>query len=106
MKKTSLLLVLGLAVILASAAAPKANAGVVVGVGIGAPIYVPPVRYGYVAPAYVAPGYVAPTYVGSGAYVAVGPRPFYRRAYVAPVFRDRFYGRRVVVHRNFYGYRR
>ncbi len=34
MKKTSLLLVLGLALVLASAAVPKANAGVIVGVGI------------------------------------------------------------------------
>jgi hypothetical protein len=107
MKKTSLLLVMGLAVLLASAVAPKANAGVVVGVRIGGPVYVPPVRaYGYVAPGYVAPGYVAP-YVGPRAFVTVAPRRFYRRAYVAPVYRDRWYGRRaVVVHRDYRGFRR
>ena len=105
MKKLSLLMVLGLAAIIGSAATPKANAEVVVGVRIGGPVYVHPVRvYGYVAPAYVRPVYVAPR-----AYVAIGPRPYYRRAYVAPVrvfHRDRFYGPRVIVHRDYYGYRR
>jgi hypothetical protein len=102
MKKTSLLMVLGLAVILASAATPKANAGVVVGVRIGAPVYVPPVRaYGYVAPVYVRPAYVAPAYVGPHAFVRVGPRRVYRRAYVAPVYRDRYYRTRVIVRRDF-----
>lgn len=100
MKKTSLLLVLGLAVILASAAAPKANAGVVVGVGVGVPVYVHPARV-YVAPPYVAP-YIAPA-----PYVAFRPLPpVYRRAYIAPrPFYGRFYGPRVVVHRG-YGWRR
>src|SRR5947209_2628367 len=87
MKKTSLLLVLGLAVILASAAAPKAHARVVVEVGIGVPVYGYPVpAYGYVAPPYVAPAYVGPGYFAP--YVAVAPGPYYRRAYVGRVYRD------------------
>jgi hypothetical protein len=107
MKQGSLVLVLGLMVVLATAAAPKANAGVVVGVRFGAPVYVPPVRvHAYFGPTYVEPAYVAPAYVGPRAYVALRPRPYYRRVYVAPVYRERFYGPRVVVRRNFYGYRR
>ena len=102
MKKTSLLLVLGLAAILGTAAVPKANAGVVVGVSVGAPVYVHPGRV-YVERPYVAPVYVAPApYVAFRAYP-----PVYRRAYVAPAprFYGRWYGPRVVVHRA-YGWRR
>ena len=108
MKKTSLLMVLGLAVVLASAAAPKANAAVVVGVGIGGPVYVHPVRtYGYIGPRYVAPGYVARPYFAPGPFVAVGPAPSYRRAYVpAPYVYGRVYGRRFVSRRGYYGNRR
>jgi hypothetical protein len=102
MKKASVLLGLGLAVILGTAAVPKANAGVVVGVNVGAPVYVhrgpvyvaPPYARGYVAPAYVAP------YVGFRAYP-----PVYRRAYIAPpAYYGRWYGSRVV--RRDYGWRR
>ena len=83
MRKSSLLLVLGLTVIAVSAAVPKANAGVVFQVGVGAPVYGYPVpAYGYVEPPYVPygtsyfePGYVAP-------YVVVRPGAYYRRAYV------------------------
>ena len=75
MKKTSLLMVLGLAVVLASAAAPKANAAVVVGVGIGGPVYVHPVRtYGYIGPRYVAPGYVVRPYFTPGPFVGIWAR--------------------------------
>src|SRR5581483_5433389 len=95
MKKTGLLLVLGLAVMVGTAAAPKANAGVVVGVSVGAPVYVHPARV-YVAPAYVAP---AP-YVAFRAYP-----PVYRRVYVGPRVYSRWYGPRVVVRRS-YGWRR
>jgi hypothetical protein len=108
MKKTSVLLVLGLALVLASVAAPKANAGVVFGVAISAPVY-PVHAYGYVGPRYYARGYVAPAYVAPGPYVAYGPRPIYRRYYAAP--RPYFYGggryeRRFEGHRDFYRDRR
>src|SRR5215475_1755034 len=104
MKKTSLVLVSGLAAILACAAVPKANAGVVVGFTVGAPAYVAPVpAYGYVAPGYIGRAYVAPR-----PYVAFRPvPPVYRRAYVAPgpVFYQRWHGPRVIVHRDHYGWR-
>jgi len=108
MKKTSLLMILGLALVLGSAAAPKANAGVVFGVGVGVPVY--PVRaYGYVGPRYYAPTYYAPAYVG-GAYVAPGPyvdygyAPVYRRYYWRNHYR-RDYDRRFE-RREFRNYRR
>jgi hypothetical protein len=108
MKKTSLLMILGLALVLGSAAAPKANAGVVFGVGVGVPVY--PVRaYGYVGPRYYAPTYYAPAYVG-GAYVAPGPyvdygyAPVYRRYYWRNHYR-RDYDRRFE-RREFRDYRR
>lgn len=105
MKKASLLTVLGLALVLASAAAPKANAGVVFGVGVGAPVY--PVRaFGYVGPRYYAPGYVARPYIAPAPYVGYGPVPVYRRYYApAPVFYGRHYDRRFES-REFRGYRR
>lgn len=59
-----------MAVVLVSAAAPKANAGVVVGVGVGTPVYVRP------APAY--------PYVVPRPYLAYGPPRVYPRVYVAP----------------------
>ena len=105
MKKTRLVLVLGLAAILAAAAVPKANAGVVVGVNVGAPAFVGPVgAYGYVAPAYI-----TPVHVGPRPYVAFRPvPPVYRRVYGAPgpVFYRRWYGPRVVAHRDYDGWRR
>lgn len=105
MKKTSLLLVLGLAVMLGSTAVPKANAGVVVGVSVGAPVYVHRARV-YVGPSYVAPAYVAPAYVAPAPYVAFRAYPpVYRRAYVGPRYYGRWYGPRVVV-RHSYGWRR
>lgn len=105
MKKTSLLLVLGLAAMLGTAAVPKANAGVVVGVSVGAPVYVHPARV-YVGPRYVVPAYVAPAYVAPAPYVAFRAcPPVYRRAYVGPRSYGRWYGTRVVVHRS-YGWRR
>ncbi|HEX6805953.1 MAG TPA: hypothetical protein VF133_19925 [Terriglobales bacterium] len=87
MKKIGLVLTMGLLLTLASAAAPKANAQVAVGVAIGTPVYVRPVApYPYVAPR---------------PYVAYVPAPVYSRVYVgtAPVYyrhwdRDRYYGRR------------
>ena len=109
MKKTSLLMILGLALVLGSAAAPKANAGVVIGFGVGVPAYR---AYGYVGPRYYAPTYYAPAYVG-GAYVAPGPyvdygyAPVYRRDYWRHRYGrdyDRHYYRRFE-HREFRGYR-
>jgi hypothetical protein len=90
MRKTSLLLVLGVALVLASAAAPKASAGVVVGVAAGAPAY-PVHAYGYVAPGYVARPYFVPR-----PYVAFVPAPVYPRVYVAPepVYYRQWYPRR------------
>src|SRR6266568_3242781 len=82
MRKTGLLLVLGVALVLTSAGAPKASAGVVVGVAVGGPVYVRPVHaYGYFGPRYVAPHYFAP-----GSYVAFGPAPVYPRVYIASAF--------------------
>jgi hypothetical protein len=104
MKKASLLLVLGLAMMLGFAATPKANARVVVGVGvgIGGPVYVPP------APVYVAPPVYVNPYVAPVPYAAYVPGPYYRHVYVAPrpVFRGRYYARRYAVRRDFRGYRR
>jgi hypothetical protein len=104
MKKASLV-VLGLAAILTAAAVPKADAGVAVGVSVGAPAYVAPMgAYGYVAPAYAAPVYVAPR-----PYVAFRHAPpVYRRVYVAPgpVSYRRWHGPRVVAHRDYDGWRR
>src|SRR5206468_4546324 len=89
MKEKSLLMVLGLALVLGFATAPKANAGVVVGFGVGVPAY--PVRaYGYVGPRYYAPTYYAPAYVdgayGAGPYVDYGNAPGIRGNY----WRNRF----------------
>jgi hypothetical protein len=110
MKKTSLLMILGLALVLGSAAAPKANAGVVFGVGVGAPVY--PVRaYGYVGPRYYAPSYYAPGYVAApyvAPYVDYGYAPTYRR-YYSPYRYGRDYDRRYdrrVERREFRDYRR
>jgi hypothetical protein len=104
MKKASLLMVLALALIGLSAAAPKAHAGVVVGVEVGAPVYVHPGRpYLYGPRVYVGPRYEAPwPYAG---YVAA---PIYPRAYVSPgrVYYRHWYPRGYVGRRDFYRYRR
>jgi hypothetical protein len=110
MKKTSLLMILGLALVLGSAAAPKANAGVVFGIGVGAPVY--PVRaYGYAGPRYYAPSYYAPGYVAApyvAPYVDYGYAPTYPR-YYSPYRYGRDYDRRYdrrAERREFRGYRR
>jgi hypothetical protein len=67
MTKSTIFALLGLAVMLALASPPRANAGVVIGIGVG-PVYPRP-AYGYVIVhprpyVYYAPGYVyAPRYV-------------------------------------------
>jgi hypothetical protein len=103
-KKTSLLMALGLALVAASAAAPKANAGVVVGVQVGAPGYVYPARpYFYGSRVYVRPRYVVPT-----PYVGYVPAPVYLRTYVAPgpVYYRHWYPRGYDGRRAFYRHRR
>ena len=104
MKKTSLLMVLGLAMVAASAAATKANAGVVVGVQVGAPGYVYPARpYFYGPRVYVGPRYVVP-----GPYAGYVAAPIYPRAYIAPgpVYYRHWYPRGYAGRRGFYRYRR
>src|SRR5436305_13616974 len=93
MLKRSLLLAVGAALFLSLAAAPRANAGVVVSVAVGGPVYVHPVRpYVYVGPRYVAPPY---------AYVA---GPVYPRFYAAPgpVYYRNWYPRHYVPRRDYY----
>lgn len=89
MKKVSLLLTLAIAAVLGSAAAPKANAGVVVGVRVGTPVYVRP------APLY--------PYVVPRPYVAYVPPRFYPRVYVAPapVYYGHGYPRRYYARRDY-----
>jgi hypothetical protein len=103
MKKASLLMVLVLALIGLSAGAPKANAGVRVGVQVGTPVYVHPARpYFYGPRVYVGPRYVVPVpYAG---YVAA---PIYPRAYVAPapVYYRHRYPRVYAGRRDFYRHR-
>ncbi|HEY1463641.1 MAG TPA: hypothetical protein VGF44_09510 [Terriglobales bacterium] len=96
MKKSNLVLMAGLAVGIMFSAAPKAHAGVVVGVNVGAPVYVHPVRpYVYYAPhAYYAPR----------SFVAVAPVRVYRRNYAGPYY-SRWYPRHEV-RRGYYGWRR
>ena len=107
MKTTSAVLMLAAAVTISALAVPKANAGVVVGISVGAPVA--PV---YVAPApayeYVAPAYVAPVYLAPAPYVAVRPLvPFVPRVYVAPgALYRRGYVPGVVVRRDRYDWRR
>ena len=98
MRKTTMLLALGMALALGSAAAPRANAGVVVGVSVGTPVYVPPA---YVRPVYVRPIRAYPYFVPRP-YVAVAPAPIYPRVYVVPAPDRRWYPRRYVVYRGFY----
>jgi hypothetical protein len=98
-KKTGLLMALGVALLLASAATPKGNAQVAIGVSVGAPVYVHPwrpYRYGYVAPYVVARPYV------------YAPAPVYPRVYVAPapVYYRHWYPRRYYARRDFDRYRR
>jgi len=79
MKHASLLLTLAMAVVLFSAAAPKANAEVVVAVRVGTPVYVRPAPpYRYVVPRpYVA--YLPPR-VAPRVYLAPAP-VYYRHGY-------------------------
>lgn len=95
MKKGNLVLMAGLAVGMMVSAAPKAHAGVVVGVNVGAPVYVHPIVRPYV--------YFAPR-----PYVTVAPVPVYRRYYgPRPYYYSRWYPQReVIVHRGYYGWRR
>jgi hypothetical protein len=88
MKKTTILLVLGVALFLASAAAPKAHAGVAVGIAVGTPVYVHPLR----------------PYFVPRPYVAWAPAPVYPRVYVgqAPVYYRHWYPRGYVVVRHDY----
>lgn len=88
MKKTGILLALGLVLVLASATVPKANAEVIVSVGVGAPVYVHPVHYRYFVPR---------------PYIAYVPAPVYPRVYVAPapVYYRYWYPRRYYAHRDF-----
>lgn len=94
MTKGNLVLMLGLAAGMMLTAAPKAHAGVVVGVRVGAPVYVQPVRtFAYIAPR---------------PFVAVRTVPVYRRYYVAPrpVYRRYRQARRErFVRRGYYGRR-
>jgi hypothetical protein len=76
MRKRNLLLMCGLAVAMMFSAAPKAHAGVIVGVRVGAPVYVHPAR------AFV---YGSPhVYVAPRPFVAFARVPVYRSIYVAP----------------------
>lgn len=99
MKKRNLLLMLGLAVATMFSAAPKAHAGVIVGVRVGAPVYVHPAR------AYI---YAAPrVYVAPRPFVVVAPYPVYRSFYVArPVPFRHVYVRPEYVRRGYAGWRR
>lgn len=93
MTKASLVLMLGLAAGMMFTATPKAHAGVIVGVRVGAPVYVQPVRpYAYIAPRPL---------------VAVNTVPVYRRYYVAsrPEYRRYWRARRERFVRRGYGRR-
>jgi hypothetical protein len=92
LKKISLLVVLGVAVMLASVATPTANAQVAIMVSVGSPVYVHPrrpYRYSYAVP-----------YVAVLPYVRVYPR-----VYVGPVYYRHSYPRGFYERRDF-GYRR
>ncbi|HEY1802412.1 MAG TPA: hypothetical protein VGG46_15905 [Terriglobales bacterium] len=100
MRKRNLVLMFGLAVAMMFSAAPKAHAGVIVGVRIGAPVYAHP------AGAFV---YAAPrVYVSPRPFVTVAPFPVYRSFYRAPrpvAFRH-VYVRHEYVRRGYNGWRR
>jgi hypothetical protein len=84
MVKKHLLALFGLVLALTFAVPQKAHAQVSVGVTIGAPVYVHPVRpYVYAAPVVVPRPYVYPR-----AYVYSAP-VVYRRYYRRPYWRDR-----------------
>src|SRR6185437_6695295 len=99
MKKRNLFLMFGLAVAMMFMMAPKAHAGVIVGVQVGAPVYVHPVR------AFV---YSAPRlYIAPRPFAAVAPYPVYRRYYVArPMAYRHVYMRPNYVRRGYIGWRR
>ena len=78
MRKRNLLLMCGLAVAMMFSAAPKAHAGVIVGVRVGAAVYVHPAR----------------AFVYGSPHVYVAPRPrAYRHVYVRHEYVRRGYAR-------------
>ena len=85
MRKRNLLLMCGLAVAMMISVAPKAHAGVIVGVRVGAPVYV------HTGRAFV--------YATSRVYVA--PRPFVR-VVLFPVYRNFYVVSRPVAFRHVY----
>ena len=89
MKKSSLLLALGVALLLGTATAPKAKGQVAVRVAVGAPVYVRPAPRVYVVPR---------PYVVYGRRVGYAWRPVYRRPYVGrgPVYYRHWHARRYV----------
>lgn len=90
MVKKNLLALFGLAVALAFATPLKANAQVSVGVTIGAPVYVHPVRpYVYAAPVVVPRPYVYPR-----AYVYPRPIVYHGYCYRRPYWRHERFERR------------
>ena len=104
MRKRNLLVMFGLAVAMMFSAAPKAHAGVIVGVRVGAPVYVHPGRAFYAAPyVYPAPRF----YVAPRPFVAVAPFPVYRGFYrPRPVAFRHVYVRHEYVRRGYAGWRR
>lgn len=109
MFKRNLLVLLGLALALTVLGPAKANAGVVVGVTIGAPVYVGPGYYSgygydypraYYAPGYYAPGYYAPGY-GYSPYYSYS-RPIYRGDYRSRWAPRRYESRRHYQRRDYY----
>jgi len=77
MMKSTIFAVLGLAAALTLAAPQKANAGVIIGVGVGRPAYgyvvAHPRPFFYAHPYAYAPGYVAPAYGFYGGFAPVHP---------------------------------
>jgi hypothetical protein len=100
MIKKTVFALLGLAFVLALANPPKANAGVVFGVGVG-PVFVPRPAYGY--------GYVHPRpYAYSYGYAPVYARPHYvypPYGYYGHVYRGGYWGHPVERAYRGYGWR-
>lgn len=101
MLKKTVFAMLGLAFVLALASPPKADAGVVVGVGVG-PVFVPRPAYGYVA--VHTRGYYAYPY----GYAPLYARPHYvypPYGYYGHVYRGGYWGRPVARVYRGYGWR-
>ena len=94
MLKKSLFAVFGLAVALAFANPPKAHAGVVIGVTVGAPVYARPV---YPYPYAVVRPLPRPVYVYPRPYVYPAP-VYYGRAYRPDWRHERFERREYFEH--------